>query len=280
MVKRNFGSIYNTVWWAEGTKCKYPTRLDTYGWWCSHDCSYCYAKALLHFRGMWDPYNPKFIDLKEWYKVIANIPQKQITRLGWMTDCFQPIERIHKRTYNMLKAFNHLRKHYLLITKSDLIATDEYIEVLDKELAHIQITITWTDDEQVSTYEKATKVSNRIKAIEKLQALWYDVAIRLSPYIIPYVDTNIINAIKCDKIIVEFLRVNHRIKKRFDIDYTEYTLKEWGYSHLPLERKKEYLSKITIKEISVCEDVQEHYDYWTENKNHNKQDCCNLRKPL
>jgi hypothetical protein len=33
------------------------------------------------------------------------------------------------------------------VTKSDLVATDEYIEVLDKDLAHIQITITSTDDE-------------------------------------------------------------------------------------------------------------------------------------
>jgi len=278
MAIRKFWSVYNTVWWWEWQKCKYPSRLDTYGWWCSHDCSYCYAKALLNFRWLWDPIHPKPIESKEWYKAIAKIPKGQITRLWGMTDCFQPIEKIYKRTYNMIKAFNHLRKWYLIVTKSDLVATDEYIEILDKELAHIQITITWTDDKQVSTYEKAVPVSRRIKAIEKLQALWYDVQIRLSPYIIPYVDTNIINNIKCDKIIVEFLRVNHWIKKWFDIDYSEYTLKEWGYKHLPLEKKKEYLSKIKIKQISICEDVQEHYDYWKENTNYNKDDCCNLRK--
>ena len=256
---------------------KYPSRLDTYGWWCAHDCKYCYAKALLDFRWLWDPINPKFIDLKEWYKKIAQIPKWQITRLGWMTDCFQPIEKIHKRTYFMLKAFKHLRKPYLIVTKSDLVATDEYLEVLDKELAHIQITITWTDDWKVKTYEKAVPVSSRIKAIEKLQRLWYDVQIRLSPYIIPYVDVDIINNIKCDKIIVEFLRVNHWIKKRFDIDYSEYTLKEWWYQHLPLEKKQEYLSKIKIKEISICEDVQEHYNYWKDHINYNQEDCCNLR---
>lgn len=277
---KKFGSLYNTVWWAEWTKCKYPTRLDTYWQGCSHNCSYCYARALLEFRWLRKPNNPKFIDLKTAYKIIRQIPKWQITRLWWMTDCFQPVEKIHKITYNVLKAMNACKKPYLIITKSDLIATDEYIEVLDKELAHIQITITWTDEEKTLTYEKAVLVSKRIKAIEKLQALWYDVAIRLSPYIIPYIDVDIINNIKCDKIIVEFLRVNHWIKKRFDIDYSEYTLKEWWYNHLPLEKKKEYLSKIKIKEISVCEDVQNHYDYRTQNINHNKDDCCNLRKPL
>lgn len=143
-----------------------------------------------------------------------------------MTDCFQPVERIHKITYNVLKAFNYYRKGYLIVTKSDLIAEDEYIKVLDPELAHIQITITSTDDELGGSYEKATKMSDRIKAVEKLRSLGYDVQIRLSPYIPQYVDIEKINNIKCDKIVVEFLRVNHRIKKRFNIDYSDRTYSE------------------------------------------------------
>lgn len=31
-------------------------------------------------------------------------------------------------------------------------------------------------------------------------------------------------------------------------------------------------------EVSVCEDVTEHYAYWRECVNHDKGDCCNLRK--
>lgn len=49
-----------------------------------------------------------------------------------------------------------------------------------------------------------------------------------------------------------------------------------GYKHLPLEEKKRIISKLTIPEISVCEDVTEHYDYWVNNFNPNKEDCCNL----
>lgn len=75
------------------------------------------------------------------------------TRLGGMTDCFQPVEKIHKITYNMLKAFNYYKKPYLIITKSDLIATDEYLKVLDKDLAHVQITLTTTDDQKALKYE-------------------------------------------------------------------------------------------------------------------------------
>ena len=49
-----FKSFYKSVGGNEGGKCNYPTRLDTYGKGCSHDCSYCYAKSLLSFRGLWD----------------------------------------------------------------------------------------------------------------------------------------------------------------------------------------------------------------------------------
>ena len=117
---KKFGSLYNTVGWWEWEKCLYPTRLDTYGQWCSHNCSYCYARALLDFRWLWHPNNPKFIDLKEAYRIISEIPKWQITRLWWMTDCFQPVEKIHKVTYNVLKAFNYYSKWYLIVTKSDL----------------------------------------------------------------------------------------------------------------------------------------------------------------
>lgn len=273
---KKFGSLYNTVGWWEWEKCLYPTRLDTYGQWCSHNCSYCYARALLDFRWLWHPNNPKFIDLKEAYRIISEIPKWQITRLWWMTDCFQPVEKIHKVTYNVLKAFNYYRKWYLIVTKSDLIANDDYIKLLDKKLAHIQITITCTDDELAATYEHAARVSDRIKAIEKLWDLWYDVQIRLSPYIPQYVEINKINAIKCDKIIVEFLRVNHWIQKRFKIDYSDYTLKKGGYLHLPLEKKIQLLSKIKKPQISVCEDVDEHYQYRKHHFNYNPDDCCNL----
>ena len=153
------------------------------------------------------------------------------------------------------------------------------MEILDRDLAHIQITVTTTNDELSKTYEKASVPGERIKAIEKLQCAGFDVSLRLSPYIPEFVDLDILNNVKCDKILVEFLRVNSWIKKWFDIDYSEYTVKQSGYEHLPLERKQEYISRITgFKEMTVCEDETEAYEYWQVNFNHNPNDCCNLRK--
>ena len=79
-----------------------------------------------------------------------------------------------------------------------MIADDEYMKILDRKLAHIQISITSTDDKLAATYEKASATSKRIEGIEKLAAAGYDVAVRLSPLIPGYYDVDVVNAIKCD----------------------------------------------------------------------------------
>lgn len=276
---KEFKSFYKNVDSRKyNTWCNYSIRLDTYGAGCAHDCDYCYAKSLLHFRGLWDSKNPAVADFEKIRQKIKKIPKSSVVRLGGMTDCFQPCELKYRNTYNTIKALNEYGIHYLIVTKSDIVASDEYMATLDKNLAHIQISVTTTDDKLSLKHEKATVPSKRIKAIEKLQANGYDVALRLSPFIPEFVDLDVINGIKCDKILIEFLKVNTWVKKWFDIDYSEYTLKHGGYYHLPLDRKIELVNTITgFKEVSVGEYVKEHYEYFRDNVNANKNDCCNLR---
>ena len=153
------------------------------------------------------------------------------------------------------------------------------MDVMDKDLAHIQISVTTLDDELCRTYEHASPPSERIKAIKRLQDAGYDVQLRLSPLIPEYMDFDKLNSLGIDKVLVEFLRVNSWIEKWFDIDYSEFTVKQSGYRHLPLEKKKEYINRLTgFKEISVCDDEDEAYEYWKNNVNYNKDDCCNLRR--
>ena len=277
---KEFKSFYKTVGGNEGGKCGYPTRLDTYGCGCAHDCKYCYAKSLLNFRGLWNAEDPAVADIKKIRRKVRQIAGCQTPiRLGGMTDCFQPAELKYRVTYETIKALNENRVPYLIVTKSPLVASDEYMDILDKELAHIQITVTTTDDELSRTYEKAPLPSERIKAIEKLQENGFDVTLRLSPFIPEYIDYDRLNAVRCDKILIEFLRVNSWIQKWFDIDYSDWTVKQSGYRHLPLEKKKELLKNITgFAQITVCEDESEAYEYWKANVNHNPDDCCNLRR--
>lgn len=272
-----FQSTIKTVGGNEGTKCRYTTRLDTYGCGCFHNCQYCYARSLLEFRGLWRPNNPSVADIESVKKTIRKIPSWMVVRLGGMTDCFQPIERGYRITWRTIEYLNKKEIHYLIVTKSDMIT--EYMEIMDKKLAHIQISVTSTDDDVSRKMEEGAPLpKERIRAIEELQRNGFDVAIRLSPYIPEFVDADIINNIECDKLQVEFLRINGQIRKTFqDVDFSDYTYKEGNYSHLPLDKKIELLKVFHGKQLSVCEDVTDHYNYWRDNVNYNKDDCCNLR---
>lgn len=159
-----------------------------------------------------------------------------------------------------------------------MVADPEYLEILDPELAHIQITVTTLDDDLCATYEKASKPSDRVKAIYLLQERGFDVALRISPFMPEYCQIEAFNALKTHKAVVEFLRVNSWIEKWFKIDYSDYTVKEGGYRHLPLEKKIELISKLKFDEITVCEDQSEAYEYWKNHFNPNPEDCCNLRR--
>jgi DNA repair photolyase len=269
-----FNSPYKQLDRKVNTWCLYTKRLDTYGCGCQHDCSYCYAKSLLNFRGLWNAKEPASATIKKIRQDINNLPGGSVVRMGGMTDCFQPLEREKQITYNTIKMLNTRKINYLIVTKSDLVADDRYLEIYDKDLAHFQVTVTSTSN---NNYEKATRPKDRIKAIEKLQRLGFDVSLRLSPFIPQYIDLKALNGVECNKVLIEFLKVNYNVKKWFNIDYSYYGLKFGGFEHLQLESKIELVNKITgFKELSVGEYVKDHYEYFRDNVNFNKEDCCNL----
>lgn len=274
---KDFKSVCKTVKGNEGDKCNYKTRLDTYGNGCQHNCSYCYAKSLLSFRKLWDSGTPLVSNIADISKAIKKMKKDEVVRLGGMTDCFQPIEKLYRNTYKTIKLLNKHKIHYLIVTKSALVA--EYADIMDKDLAHIQVTVTTLDNDLSATYEKASEPTERIKAIQSLQEADFDVQLRLSPYIPQYIDTKQLSEFGINKILIEFLRVNTWVQKWFNIDYSDYTVNQSGYKHLPLEKKLDYISRIEgFKEMSVCEDEETAYNYWKNNFNSNPSDCCNLRR--
>lgn len=275
---KEFKSFYKEINLRKyNTWCKYKKRIDTYGCGCQHDCSYCYAKCLLQFRNNWNIKEPRIAYISEIIKIVELLDKTDIIRIGSMTDCFQPIEITKRVTYETIQILNQYRINYLIVTKSDIVSDDKYIKIYDKNLAHFQITITATNDSKCLEYENASSPSKRIEAIEKLYRFGFDISVRLSPFIEENIDLDIVNSIKCNKILIEFLKVNHWIKKWFDIDYMNYTFKYGGYEHLSLDKKIRLVDKITgFEQISVGEYVKEHYEYFKENVNYNKEDCCNL----
>ena len=278
--KGNLGTFYKTVDGGEGERCKYPTRLDTYGKGCFYDCKYCYAKSLLNIRKMWKPYSPATPKDSDLLNIIKKIPKGQVVRLGGMTDCFQPIERFKRTTYKTIKLLNKKGIHYLIVTKSNLIIRDEYLDVLNKDFAHIQVSVPSTNNKVLSFTDNAPTYQKRVETIETLYSKGFDISLRLAPILYDTVDYDLINSIQVDKCLVEFLRlksvgIKNPLNKVTNLKY--YTYYEGGYYHLPLKIKRRILSKIHFKETSVCEDVMSHYYYFQKNYNHNPNDCCNLK---
>lgn len=285
-MNNEFKSFFKAVGGNEGGKCNYATRLDTYGCGCQHNCAYCYARALLDFRGLWNPTSPAVADINEIRKTIAReLKRGDVVRLGGMTDCFQPLERQHRVTLQTIEELNRRGVGYLIVTKNKLIAEPEYLQAFNPELAHIQVTITSTDPDISRKIEQGASLpAERIAAVERLADAGLDVQVRLSPYIPELVNVDELNAIRCDKILVEFLRVNTWIARwirqtGLPVDLRQYRYKSAGYRHLPLCVKRDLLRKITgFREVSVCEDVEEHFAYWQEAVNANRNDCCNLKR--
>lgn len=256
--------------------CVYKKRIDTYGMGCEHECKYCYAKTLLDFRGKWNK-KPLLSNVSDIWHEIKKLNSGDTVRLGSLTDCFQPLEQKELITYETIKMLNLRKINYLIVTKSNLVIDSRYIEIYDKDLAHFQISITGTDEKEVLKNENAPLISERIKSIEKLFDIGFDVSVRLSPLIEEKIDFNVINSINCNKILIEFLKVNHFVKKWFNIDYSKYTFKYGGYSHLQLDEKIRLVNKITnFSQITVGEYVRQHHEYFSNNVNFNKNDCCNL----
>ena len=247
-----------------------------------HSCVYCYARSLLDFRKNWHPNNPSVADKTEVLKALDGIEKGTILRLGGMTDPFQPCEDEYHMNRWLIQELNQRRIGYLIVTKGANIL-EKNIDVLDKDLAHIQISYTHSNENYPPKFEMASPPADRIRVAEKLQELGFDVALRLSPYIPQYIDMNLITECKVDKVIVEFLRANAMIKKKmYYFDFTAWNQKEASYSQLSLSAKKLLLKPLlnTGKQISICEDCTPHYNWFKENINYNKEDCCNLRKSI
>lgn len=274
-----YKSFFKTVGGGEGDKCYYPTRLDTYGKGCFYDCKYCYSKQLLDFRGLWHPNEVSVAPLREVANVVSRkLVEGDVVRLGGMTDCLQPIEGIYHNTYKTIRYLNRRKVHYLIVTKSNLLLCDDYIDVMDKKYAHIQISVPSTDDDVLNATDNAPSFRVRKEVIEKLYDNGFDVSLRLSPFLFDTCDYDLINEINVDKCLVEFLRIKPSMFKLMEgyIDPDDYKHKEGGYRHLSLDKKLRELAQLDFKELTVCDDVQEHYDYFKENINYNADDCCNL----
>ena len=183
-------------------QCLYSFEIDTYGRGCFHNCLYCYAKAELTVHGYWNNPMPVPININEVRKIFytvfetekkskwRSILEKRIPlRVGAMSDSFMWIDHKYKVTQELLKIFDYYKYPYIIFTRSDLIAQDDYIKLLNPNLCSIQFSIASTNKEMVKLIEPGTpSAQRRLKAIERLVDTGFWTTVRINPILPIYPD--------------------------------------------------------------------------------------------
>lgn len=177
------------------TQCHYALELDTYGRGCIHNCSYCYAKAQLTTHGFWNRPMPFPIDLSEarrlfytvfetnkssrWRSILENrVP----IRIGCMSDSFMWMDQKYKVTLEMLKILKFYRYPYIIATRSDLAAHDDYLAAMDRDLASVQFSLTGTNEHVTRMLEPgAPSLKRRLTALKKIREAGFWTTARLNP---------------------------------------------------------------------------------------------------
>ena len=183
-------------------QCLYAFEMDTYGRGCVHDCAYCYSKAELTVHGYWNKPFPMPRDIttvwKEFYTVFEtdkkskwrDILEKRIPlRIGSGSDGFMYLDRKYRVTHELLKILKHYNYPYIVVTRSDLVAHDDYLAVMDPDLASVQLSIPSLNDELNKKIEPgAPSAVRRLKAIQKLTRNGFWTTVRINPLFPIYPD--------------------------------------------------------------------------------------------
>ncbi len=184
------------------SKCHYAFEIDTYGRGCAHNCAYCYAKDQLTAHGYWNRPMPFPLDLtdvrKTFYTVFEtsrphkwrSILEKRVPlRIGSMSDSFMWMDAKYGITREFLQILSFYNYPYIIFTRSDLVAHDDYLSVLRKDLASIQMSISGSNETLTRYIEPgAPSVERRLLALQKLSKHSFWTTVRINPLFPCYPD--------------------------------------------------------------------------------------------
>lgn len=201
------GVIFNTPFKLVNShhtcqQCLYAFEIDTYGRGCTHDCVYCYAKAELTVHGYWNKPFPMPVDVSDIWKTFytvfetdknskwRSVMEKRIPlRIGSMSDSFMHMDQKYGVTKELLRILDYYKYPYLVFTRSDLVAHDDYMNLLNPDLCSVQMSISSTNDEMNKLIEKgAPSAKRRLKALQKLTQNGFWTTVRLNPFFPIYAD--------------------------------------------------------------------------------------------
>jgi DNA repair photolyase len=183
-------------------RCFHRFEIDTYGRGCIHNCAYCYAKSYLSIRRYWNEPIPFPIDIAAIRHIFAtvfetskrnkfrHILEKRVPlRIGSMSDAFMWMDKTYGVTLELLKILKFYDYPYIIFTRSDLVANDDYMQAMSPRLASVQMSISSIDATMTRRIEPgAPSPKRRLKALQKLANHGFWTTARINPLFPIYPD--------------------------------------------------------------------------------------------
>jgi DNA repair photolyase len=201
------GVVFNTTlklvnFHSTCSKCHYAFEIDAYGRGCFHNCVYCYAKDQLTAHGFWNRPQPFPVNLAEVRKIFytvfetskpskwREVMEKRVPlRIGSMSDSFMWMDTKYGVTKELLKILNFYKYPYLIFTRSDLVAHDDYMALLEKDLCGVQFSIAGNNQAFIRAIEPgAPSYERRLRALQKLSKNGIWTTVRVNPLFPKYPD--------------------------------------------------------------------------------------------
>jgi DNA repair photolyase len=160
---------------------------------CEHGCTYCYARPTHAYMGLspgLDFESKLFIKpnaaalLRE--ELTAPNYSPRVIALGTNTDPYQPIERDHRITRQVLEVLAEFQHPFGIVTKNAMVTRDLDIlkPMAELGLVKVALSITTLDPELSRSMEpRASTPSNRLRAIEALAKAGVPTVVMMGPVI-------------------------------------------------------------------------------------------------
>lgn len=160
---------------------------------CEHGCVYCYARNTHEYYGFSAglDFETKIIVKRN----AARLLEQQLLHPRWHavpimlsgnTDCYQPLERTHRLTRQLLEVMVRYRHPVGIITKNSLISRDLdlLIDLASERLVNVMISMTTLDESLRSVLEPRTaSAQKRLRTIETLATAGVPVGVMTAPII-------------------------------------------------------------------------------------------------
>lgn len=178
---------------SQVTLCDVPIRYDTYAG-CGHGCTYCFTSRKVDIKKIKPGESPDA--LRRWIegkrsKSTAWCDWEIPLHWGGMSDPFQPVEKIEKRSLAALEIFAETGYPFIVSTKNAMVAEEPYLSLIKRCNCVVQFSICSPQFDKIE--RGATPYEGRVRAAGEI-AKYKRVNIRIQPYL-PAIFRDVLNAL-------------------------------------------------------------------------------------